>query len=931
MRKRLFFLAISLLLVIAAQAQVNFKKHDYFFPVAYPEKLVTGDFNNDGLTDVIASGEYTISVLLNSATGSPILTGYRGAFAFMANITSGDFDGDHDLDLASVVYDNLYILLNSGTGMFTVSPTTYPVGSVIGSLTSADFNKDGLDDIAITSSFLSDLSIYFSTATGLAGPSHYAVGTSVAVQHSDLNQDGHEDLVVASIEQSSFSVLTNKGDGTFGDAEVYSTPQYPSSVVVTDVDGDEKTDIMIGAWGDTPSISVYKSSGNTFSLLATYPVDVEYITSGFFTAGDIDQNDTPDLIFLDWTNGTMNIMRNDGSANFGAPAVHAIGGQPRFVLTEDFNSDGKKDISVANYSSIQIAYNQGGGGSFVTTAFGAGYPTSIAQSDFNGDGSADVATTNFNSQTVSIMLNDRHGRFLQQTNVPVGNQPVALQAGDVTGDEIIDLVTANVEDDSISILPGVGDGTFSEAQHYFVGNAPLDLVLADFNADGKTDIAVANNGSSTLSLLLNTGAGFQPPVMIAGLLEPWHIKAGDLNGDDLPDLVVIWGRNNRLSMILNTGNGTFGSLQSLIVNQEVKAAVVANLTSDNIPDIGYTEDGYFKILKNEGQGTFIYQSGFLVSSEPGHISMGDFTGDGKQDVAVASISSSTVSVLIAKEEEGGYYDAFHIPYTGYVLSMAAANFDGDDKDDLALGGWPFNYLSILVSLPRLTVTVLDSTRQYGRPEPEFKSVVEGWPGPEDLAVTYSTDATIRSSVGEYAVWPVVSDSVSQNFAVIKLPGTLTITPAPLTIIANDTTRAVKEDDPYFTARMVGLLNGDSFPFSLYTTASTYSPPGKYPIIPYVYSGNPNYDATLINGTLTVTTAAGVDVTMLRPYPNPGNGGFFVDSGESAPLKYTIVDMNGRALKEGMINFGTNPIQLEAPPGLYLLKFESGNVEKVAIE
>ena len=84
---------------------------------------------------------------------------------------------------------------------------------------------------------------------------------------------------------------------------------------------------------------------------------------------------------------------------------------------------------------------------------------------------------------------------------------------------------------------------------------------------------------------------------------------------------------------------------------------------------------------------------------------------------------------------------------------------------------------------------------------------------------------------------------------------LTVTPAPLTVTANNATRAFGAANPPFTGTITGVVLGDTFTFAASTVATINSPPGAYPIVPSVTGAAlPNYTVTYVNGTLTITKA-----------------------------------------------------------------------------
>jgi uncharacterized delta-60 repeat protein len=93
-----------------------------------------------------------------------------------------------------------------------------------------------------------------------------------------------------------------------------------------------------------------------------------------------------------------------------------------------------------------------------------------------------------------------------------------------------------------------------------------------------------------------------------------------------------------------------------------------------------------------------------------------------------------------------------------------------------------------------------------------------------------------------------------------------ITPAPLTIRADDKTKVAGDPVPTLTANYSGFVNGDT-PDDLTTpvSLSSYSgdTAGSYPIVPSRAS-SPNYRITFVNGTLTVNAAAAVALQINAP-------------------------------------------------------------------
>ncbi|HZI25228.1 MAG TPA: MBG domain-containing protein, partial [Chryseolinea sp.] len=372
-----------------------------------------------------------------------------------------------------------------------------------------------------------------------------------------------------------------------------------------------------------------------------------------------------------------------------------------------------------------------------------------------------------------------------------------------------------------------------------------------------------------------------------------------------------------------------------IERDQIGSIEVRDFTFDGIPDVAVTCEYKFIIYPNDGVAGFATRDHYQIGSAANSISVGDFNGDGKQDVAVASISSQAVNVLIADTAtEKRYYEARYFPTSRLPLSMAAGNFNNDEKDDLVVVGWPLHYLSVFISLPTLTITARDTLRTYGASNPFFKSKVVGLKNNDPIEITYTTPANTNSNIGEYEIVPVPDQVTMDNYAVVIKNGFLTVTPAPLKIRANDAARMFGEPNPDFTGIVEGLLNDDYVLVSYSTPAEENSSIGEYPIIPNLDWNGENYEPSYINGTLTITPVVGIEseqgLGSLNTYPNPSKGTFTINHAGSSTVSFEILEGNGRTVSKGKLIPGPNTIEIELNEGLYLIKFSNGTVKKIII-
>ena len=186
----------------------------------------------------------------------------------VSSITVADFNGDGIADLAMANFGsgNMNILLGQGDGTFTQaanSPIT--VGSYPQAVLAADFNADGVFDLAVVNSYYSggamgNISVLLGKGDGTftaAAGSPITVGFSPdASALGDFNGDGKADLVVTNDNDDTLSILLGDGAGGFTQAAAspinlsVATPDqsgaHPEAAAAADFNGDGLSDFFVG-------------------------------------------------------------------------------------------------------------------------------------------------------------------------------------------------------------------------------------------------------------------------------------------------------------------------------------------------------------------------------------------------------------------------------------------------------------------------------------------------------------------------------------------------------------------------------------------------------------------------------------------------------------------------------------------------------------
>ena len=168
-------------------------------------------------------------------------------------------------------------------------------------------------------------------------------------------------------------------------------------------------------------------------------------------------------------------------------------------------------------------------------------------------------------------------------------------------------------------------------------------------------------------------------------------------------------------------------------------------------------------------------------------------------------------------------------------------------------GWDYFAGHIVeMDMSPATVKVKDCSREYGDDNPTLEFETEGATLIGEPEIICSVDK--NSKVGTYEI--EINKGTIKNYLVTFVPGTLTVTKAPLVVTAENYTITQGDKLPEFTANYSGFKNGEDE--SVLTKqpvfsceANEASAPGEYPINVYGVEAD-NYNAiSYVAGTLTV--------------------------------------------------------------------------------
>ena len=200
----------------------------------------------------------------------------------------------------------------------------------------------------------------------------------------------------------------------------------------------------------------------------------------------------------------------------------------------------------------------------------------------------------------------------------------------------------------------------------------------------KPKLALTETALKTYSGIL----GLAPKVDFPTGNSPWSVSIGDFNGDGSPDVAVA---------NFNNSNATFST--SILINTTPTGATTP---------------------------TFAPKVDFPTGDNPYSVSIGDFNGDGKPDVAVTNVGSYTTSILINTTPTGATTPTFapKVDFTtGPSFSVSIGDFNGDGSPDVATANG------------NTTTSILINTTTTGATTPTFAPTVDFPTGIEPHSVS----------------------------------------------------------------------------------------------------------------------------------------------------------------------------------------------------
>lgn len=506
----------------------------------HPSGLAAYDLDLDGKQDIVYS-DYVLHTIwfLHSKPqpaqvlpAPPVVASFSPVTAYNDDnitINGSEFGGSIDLNTVYFGATPARILSAGGTQLKVKAPagSTYAPLVVLNKTTGLQaatsspfvnkFKGGGLID---SESFKFDTQLGSRVNANIA-----AVG--------DLDGDGKPDVVFANGWDYERKLLVRRNITSIKDSIAFApideidVPGHIAKLILSDVDGDGKPDVVVTYMDAYAGFSVFRNTSSTGKISFAPKVDNNLVLISDIISGDVNGDGKPDIVILGVTaahdehkSAKAFIFPNSskpGTISFGPPSTFITNGA-RTVALADIDGDQKPELIVSAFSGGDGSSNPGGQMAVLRNVSANGgiafsepawftinkqlmldAPVVIRTGDMDGDGKPDIVVlaSFVGPQSFTVFKNNSSvGKINLSSQIYPTTDASFFALGDINGDAKPDVLTLSIADQSIAVYqnnstPGkmaFGSKIKTASQNY---GASLVACIADLNADGQADLVLS--------------------------------------------------------------------------------------------------------------------------------------------------------------------------------------------------------------------------------------------------------------------------------------------------------------------------------------------------------------------------------------------------------------------------------------------------------
>lgn len=288
------------------------------------------------------------------------------------------------------------------------------------------------------------------------------------VAFADFNNDGLQDIATISLFSSQLTVSLSEGSGQYQLPQKFSDPIYASSMETIDWDGDGDTDIFVVDYKANAILPYINDGNGVFALAHRIKINNEHPYS--LAIADINHDGLNDLLLGGFIADISADSLRDIIKSVSKPSLkwYINLGNNQFSLYQNIPTEGaffKLEVGqVIGNSQFDIvgtainlhkvlSYRFADSNYSESTLFADNYVYGVALGDIDQNDKTDILVTSYYGQTVSLLTQHQNGSFTSSNIYQTDDGLTSVAFTDVDKNGIDDVVWGEFDNKVINWLP----------------------------------------------------------------------------------------------------------------------------------------------------------------------------------------------------------------------------------------------------------------------------------------------------------------------------------------------------------------------------------------------------------------------------------------------------------------------------------------------
>ncbi|GAA6173772.1 hypothetical protein NBRC116592_34420 [Colwellia sp. KU-HH00111] len=336
------------------------------------------------------------------------------------------------------------------------------------------------------------------------------------VAFADFNGDGLQDIATISLFSSQLTVSFSLGNEQYQLAQTFSAPIYSSSMTTADWEGDGDTDIFVVDYKANAILSYMNDGNGNFTLTDMIEIANEHPYS--LAIADINQDGLNDLLLGSFSANISADSLKDIVNSVTGPSLrwYANEGDNQFSLYQDIPTEGAffklavgKLTGSSNFDIVGtainlnkvLAYRLTASDYIESTIYADNYVYGVALGDIDQNNLTDVLVTSYYGQDVGLLTQHQDGSFITDIVHRANDGLTSVSFADIDSNGIDDIVWGEFDNRVVNWIP-------TDSLKTCVVNMNSNrTVVANFIESSSDDTINNNNVTAPPSLQEQSSSG----------------------------------------------------------------------------------------------------------------------------------------------------------------------------------------------------------------------------------------------------------------------------------------------------------------------------------------------------------------------------------------------------------------------------------------